>query len=123
MVENLSNEQITELSGLLNNRLEILWQEIRSEIAERDEQQLSKLPGEIHDFEEASVSDIYAELNLVVLEHHQQELVALRSALKRIEGGSYGSCIDCGEPIGYERLKAYPTAPRCIQCQQIIESS
>ena len=28
-----------------------------------------------------------------------------------------GRCIECGEPIGEERLAALPSAVRCVSCQ------
>lgn len=31
--------------------------------------------------------------------------------------GQYGTCEDCGQPIGAERLEAIPTATRCVRCQ------
>lgn len=123
MTQQLTDEQIEAFRTIIKNRLSSLWQEIRSEMAERDEQKLSKLPGEIHDFEEASVSEIYAELNLALLEHHQKELSDLEAALKRIKAGSYGVCIECGDPVGLERLQANPAASRCISCQESFERS
>ena len=42
--------------------------------------------------------------------HHIQE------ALKRISEGTYGICAQCGEDIDPKRLKALPTATRCISC-------
>jgi DnaK suppressor protein len=44
------------------------------------------------------------------------EIQQIRFALARIASGSYGSCAQCGEPIGDARLKAQPTATRCINC-------
>ena len=37
--------------------------------------------------------------------------------------GTSGICVDCGEPIEKKRLKALPTAQRCIGCQQLLEAS
>ena len=39
-------------------------------------------------------------------------------ALKRIEDGSYGYCIETGEPIGFERLDARPIATLCLEAQE-----
>jgi len=44
-------------------------------------------------------------------------------ALRLIREGNYGACIDCGDAIGYERLSAYPTAGRCIRCQERHETA
>ena len=38
-------------------------------------------------------------------------------ALARIEAGSYGRCVDCGNQIRQERLDARPDAARCVSCQ------
>lgn len=31
-------------------------------------------------------------------------------------------CLDCGEEIGAARLKAVPSATRCIDCQEIVDA-
>jgi DnaK suppressor protein len=41
----------------------------------------------------------------------------LDDALKRIEKGEYGFCIDCGNLIDKERLEAVPHAQLCIKCK------
>lgn len=49
----------------------------------------------------------------------QQDIVELRSidaALSRIEDGSYGFCVKCGDEISAERLDAVPTAALCRNC-------
>jgi len=39
------------------------------------------------------------------------------AALARIEGNTYGRCIDCGGDIPEGRLDARPDAARCVGCQ------
>jgi len=41
----------------------------------------------------------------------------LDDALKRIEKGEYGFCLDCGSLIDKERLAAVPHAQLCIKCK------
>jgi DnaK suppressor protein len=41
----------------------------------------------------------------------------LEDALKRIEKGDYGHCVDCGKLIEKERLEAVPHAQLCVQCK------
>jgi RNA polymerase-binding protein DksA len=41
----------------------------------------------------------------------------LDDALKRIEKGEYGFCLDCGTLIDRERLEAVPHAQLCIKCK------
>ena len=48
---------------------------------------------------------------------HQLELVD--EALARLDDGTYGRCIRCGEQIAPDRLEALPWAARCIECQRL----
>ncbi len=41
-------------------------------------------------------------------------------ALRRIENGLYGTCLDCEEPISAKRLDAVPWARYCVACQEKI---
>jgi DnaK suppressor protein len=43
-------------------------------------------------------------------------------ALKRIEEGSFGECVQCGEVISEARMKANPATTLCIDCKAAIES-
>jgi DnaK suppressor protein len=42
----------------------------------------------------------------------------LRSAIQRVDDGSYGVCLQCEEEIAPNRLKAIPWAELCIRCQE-----
>ena len=44
------------------------------------------------------------------------EIAAVRRALERIEDGSYGECVRCGNDIAAGRLEARPEAALCIEC-------
>ncbi len=53
------------------------------------------------------------------LEEHDERLLAeIDSALRRIEDGTYGKCVNCGAPIPEERLEAMPWATLCIDCKR-----
>lgn len=44
------------------------------------------------------------------------EIQRIRQALKRIDEGEYGYCLECGEEIGERRLDLDPAAARCVDC-------
>jgi RNA polymerase-binding transcription factor DksA len=44
------------------------------------------------------------------------EIAAIETALSRIEAGTYGRCLACGEPIGLPRLRIVPETARCMPC-------
>ena len=50
---------------------------------------------------------------------HEREEIRLgliRSALERMDEGTYGACAACGSEIPYERLLVFPEAPECGSC-------
>ena len=58
------------------------------------------------------------ELAIRNLDRESNLLRNVRSALRRIEEGSFGVCLHCEEDISPKRLAAVPWAPFCIQCQE-----
>jgi DnaK suppressor protein len=58
------------------------------------------------------------ELAIRNLDRESNLLRNVRSALRRIEDGSFGMCLHCEEEISPRRLAAVPWAPFCIQCQE-----
>ena len=45
----------------------------------------------------------------------------ITAALRRLEGGTYGVCIDCKRAITLGRLSALPEADRCTDCAADLE--
>mgnify|MGYP001811882603 CR=1 FL=1 len=48
-------------------------------------------------------------------------LRSIDAALRRIDDGSYGLCVDCEEPINPRRLEFDPTVLRCVDCASKFE--
>ena len=40
----------------------------------------------------------------------------IRAALGRVADGTFGECVECGEPIPPKRLELDPTVPLCVSC-------
>ena len=51
----------------------------------------------------------------------RMHILAINTALARIENGDYGDCYDCGETINPKRLEADPAARLCISCAEAQE--
>lgn len=45
----------------------------------------------------------------------------VEAALRRMDEGSYGLCISCGEALPIERLEILPQVARCMPCQRASE--
>lgn len=87
-----------------------------SEVAEqiKHETRTSFEMGDIYDI---ASTERERELTLMLGDRGREKLSEINEALERLEDGSYGLCIECGEPIGEGRLKAMPFAKACIDCK------
>lgn len=54
-------------------------------------------------------------------QNERNMLVLVKAALGRINDGSFGQCISCGEDINDKRLDAVPWTRYCIECQEKVE--
>ena len=52
-----------------------------------------------------------------IIEAAQAQLLQVREALRRLDAGEYGRCVDCGVELPADRLDAKPEAARCMTCQ------
>lgn len=51
------------------------------------------------------------------VESARSQRTEVMGALARVEDGSYGKCVDCGQQVPDGRLEARPTTARCVACQ------
>lgn len=90
------------------------------------EEQLSDLYQVKSGFEVQDIGDQAQSISLETLKISLQdneinEYNMIMQALRMIDEGTYGICIECGQPIAEKRLKSYPNASRCIICQEVLE--
>lgn len=115
----LSQLQLDQLARKLGEDYQSLVRDVRGELANSGSQHridlLNREPGDSGD---ESLANALADLNLTLLDRHIDGMRDIEAALQRIRNGEYGVCIDCGEKITFARLMAYPTAKRCIVCQE-----
>jgi DnaK suppressor protein len=56
------------------------------------------------------------------LEREAKSLMQIGAALKRIDDGEFGICLECEEPISAKRLAAVPWAAYCLHCQELRDA-
>jgi len=61
------------------------------------------------------------EFTLGLIENEQGTLELVIEALIRVEKGTFGQCVECGELISKPRLQAIPYARHCIGCARKLE--
>jgi DnaK suppressor protein len=115
----LTPSQIDQLVMQLKRDYQTLLSEVREELKNSGNQHridmLNREPGDSGD---ESLATSLVDLNLTTLDRHVQAIRDIESTFKRIENDEYGVCVDCGDGIAFNRLQAYPTAKRCIVCQE-----
>jgi len=73
------------------------------------------------EFEDVAVDFLEIQQEQSLLVNQQALLKEVEDALKRIEQGTYGKCVDCGRPIPEKRLEAIPWAARDVECEEQLE--
>jgi RNA polymerase-binding transcription factor len=84
------------------------------------EEESEEMPLDNHLAETASVT-LDREIDYSLEESATQVLGEIDAALQRIDDGSYGACVRCGQGIAPERLEARPWARLCIECKRLEE--
>src|SRR4051812_48957085 len=117
----LTQDQTAELGAVIEQRRQALLSELREDLERTRREQFGELAGTAPDPGDMSVADLIASLREADLGREVEELRAIDAARGRFAEGSYGECVSCGVDIGYERLRANPSAVRCIECQRAYE--
>jgi DnaK suppressor protein len=73
------------------------------------------------DSEEVAVDFLEMQQEQSIQANEQALLTEVQAALKRIEQGTYGKCVECGRPIPEKRLEAIPWAARDIEHEAALE--
>lgn len=126
MAENengLSESQMSLLERELEARKAVLTEEVREERADSANDLDRRRGREVQDRGDEANTDQWREANAAMIDHNEVEIQKIQAALSRMASGTYGLCVNCGEPIGFERLQAWPLANRCVECQSRAESA
>ena len=119
----LTEAQMAELERTLRSRQAALRDEVREERADSESERSRRRAREVQDRGDEANTEQWRETNAAVIDHHEVELQAIQAALARMDSETFGLCVDCGEPIGFKRLEAWPLANRCLDCQSKAESN
>lgn len=77
----------------------------------------------VEDLEELASMDLDRELLFTYTEQDRETLRLIDEAFQRMEEGTYGLCLESGEPIPLERLRTIPWARYRADVQERIEHS
>lgn len=119
----ITKTQINELRRQLQERQNVLRAVVDEEVTHSERESYEELVGRVRDSGDDAFVDVVADLNIATLDRELEEFSDIQEALQRISQGTFGECLDCGAGIQVNRLKAYPTAKRCLRCQRHYEGT
>lgn len=105
--------------GLIKEKLIERSKELEEKLTELSGEKLTD--DEVQDPGDQALSSTMESLRSSFQNAETEEFKRIRKALDQIEHGSYGTCVDCGDDISLKRLIMYPTAQRCLACQEMFE--
>ncbi len=68
-----------------------------------------------------SDADVQHGMDFTLLQMKTETLSAIAHALRRLDAGTYGICVECEDDISERRLRAIPFAKRCHECEGQLE--
>jgi DnaK suppressor protein len=111
--EYMSKEQLDHFRTILSVWKNDLMQEVdRTVLHMKDE--AANFP----DPNDRATQESEFSLELRTRDRERKLIRKIDEALKRIEDGSYGFCLETGEPIGVKRLEARPVATLSVEAQE-----
>lgn len=97
--------------------LETKLAELSKGVRNRDGITIEKSPDALDEVQNAAER----ELAIRNLDRESNLLRNVRSALRRVDDGTYGICLHCEEEVSPKRLNAVPWTPYCIHCQEMAD--
>jgi DnaK suppressor protein len=78
---------------------------------------------DVIDDAESSELGTQDDIGFALIQLKTEMLSQIDAALRRLESGTYGDCVECGDEIAEARLRALPFAVRCRDCEESREAA
>jgi DnaK suppressor protein len=113
----MTKQQLDQLHQILEQRRKEILQTLT-----RAQKEGRGLHGDYpQDMGDRSVTSFSKELLFHQSTERHMLLRSIEAALERIDNGTFGECISCGEQISAKRLEAMPFTAYCRDCQERLE--
>ena len=99
----------------------ISWREQLLEESHQSLQRIRNGEQRSGDIIDRSVHDSNKVFNFITKRRNEMTVQKINAALKRLDNGTFGYCLESGEEIGIDRLIAYPIATLAVELQEFIE--
>lgn len=102
-----------DLKQMLNDRRREVLSDTRSRVQGTQSGRASDLGEALEGADASTMGDT----ELALVQASLQTVARIDDALARLDGGKYGSCLECAREISERRLSAWPFALRCQTCE------
>lgn len=119
----LTAEQLDVLIKLLGAQESLLVAGVDEHVAALRGSRAAETTTPVGDIADQAERELVRDRQLAVVDHDLRALTDIQAARGRLADGSINRCVDCANDIGFERLQAYPTAVRCVLCQDRYEQA
>lgn len=108
----------------VRSRLEAKCTELQHEVAGLTHEEASSAQAGQGVEDTGETAQAFQELQLdeSILQNERHLLADVEEALRRLQDGTYGHCLTCGQPISDRRLEAIPWAVRDVKCEERVGS-
>ncbi len=113
----MKQRDLKQLRKLLNEKLEELIAE-----ADRTVNGMDDGKENFPDPTDRASLESNRNFTLRIRDRERKLMGKIQEAIARIDDGTYGTCEECGERIGLDRLRARPVTTLCIDCKSLQEA-
>jgi DnaK suppressor protein len=117
----LTKKEIRAIRARLLEMKKGIWNELKTKWRTDIEKNYTGQPSTVLDDADLASANTTEQLELSIIESKERQLLEIEDALLRIEEGTFGTCVDCGNPINKKRLELVPKTRRCMLCQTDLE--
>jgi len=117
----LADKELENFKNKLLRQKKETWAEIIDDLKHDAREEYQDFIDMVRDQGDYALAELKESTVFSFIELKYQELEKIEQALKRIESGTYGHCMECGGWIGGARLEVMPAAIRCRKCQEEVE--
>ena len=108
-----------DLTEKVRKRLLAKRDELLADLAKNREVSDETVDESAQDMADRATSSYMKEFAYSLSETDRKILLLIEQAVIRLDAGTFGTCVHCGQPVQEKRMDAVPWARHCLDCQEL----
>ena len=108
-----------DLTEKIRKKLVAKRDELLADLAKNRETSDETVDESAQDMADRATSSYMKEFAYSLSETDRKILLLIEQALVRLDAGTFGTCVHCGQPVQEKRMDAVPWARHCLDCQEL----